>query len=74
MLLALILDSLTLPGKMVAGYLIVSTVVSVAALVDIFTSKFRGSNDKLIWSALVFFGSLMGAILYFLIGRNQKIK
>jgi len=70
----LILVSLTLPELLVAGYLLISTIVSVAALVDISTSKFRGSNDKLIWSALVLFGNLMGAVLYFFIGRKQKIK
>lgn len=59
---------------LVAGYLVVSTIVSIYALIDIFTGKFRGSNDKLIWSALVFLGNLPGAVLYFAVGRKQKIK
>lgn len=43
------------------------------ALVDILKSKFEG-DSKLIWVIVVVFLPIMGSILYFLIGRNQKIK
>jgi len=41
------------------------------ALVDILKSNFEG-NTKLIWVIVVIFLNIVGAILYFLIGRNQK--
>jgi len=43
------------------------------ALIDILKSKFEG-NNKIVWVLVVLFLNLIGAILYFTIGRNQKIK
>lgn len=43
------------------------------ALVDILKSKFE-ANNKIIWVIVVIFFPAIGTILYFLIGRNQKIK
>jgi len=45
---------------------------TILAVVDIRKGEFRG-NDKLIWLLVVLFMSIFGAILYFLIGREQKI-
>ncbi len=47
--------------------------IPVIALVDIVRSKFEG-NDKLIWVLIVLFLNIIGTILYFLVGRNQKIR
>ena len=43
------------------------------ALIDIVKSKFNG-NDKLVWVLVVLFFNLFGAIIYFVIGRKQKIR
>ncbi len=43
------------------------------AIVDIVRSKFEG-NMQLIWVIIVVFFNIFGTILYFIIGRNQKIK
>jgi hypothetical protein len=45
----------------------------VMALVDILISNFH-PNNKLIWVLVVIFTNIVGAFLYFLIGRNQKVK
>lgn len=42
------------------------------ALVDIVRSKFEG-NMQLIWVIIVIFFNILGALLYFIIGRNQKL-
>ena len=42
------------------------------ALVDILKNDFSGFN-KLIWLALVIFLPLIGVILYYFIGREQKM-
>jgi hypothetical protein len=47
--------------------------IPIVALVDIVKSKFEG-NTKLIWVIIVVFVNVLGAILYFTIGKNQKIK
>jgi len=43
------------------------------ALVDIIRNDFRGSNDKVVWVLLVLFVPLVGSVLYFLIGRTQRV-
>ena len=42
------------------------------ALVDIARNEFTG-NNKLIWTLIVLFGSIIGPLLYFAIGKNQKL-
>lgn len=42
------------------------------AIIDIVRSKFEG-NMQLIWVLIVIFFNVFGSILYFSIGRNQKI-
>lgn len=43
----------------------------VIALIDIVRSEFKG-NDKLVWILVVLFFNIIGSVLYFLIGRQQK--
>lgn len=43
------------------------------AITDIVRSEFTG-NNKLIWTLVVIFFNFFGVLLYFLIGRKQKIK
>ena len=42
------------------------------ALVDVVRSEFRGQNDKVIWVIVILFLNIIGAALYFFIGRNQR--
>ncbi|WP_238988397.1 PLD nuclease N-terminal domain-containing protein [Aureibaculum marinum] len=42
-------------------------------MVDILKSKFEG-NNKIVWIIVVIFLNVLGALLYFTIGRQQKIK
>ena len=44
----------------------------VSAFVDILKNNFK-KNNKLIWIIVVVMIPIIGAILYFMIGRNQKI-
>ncbi|NRD24908.1 PLDc_N domain-containing protein [Winogradskyella litoriviva] len=45
---------------------------TIIALVDILKSEFKG-NNKIVWILVVLFTNFFGAILYLLIGREQKI-
>ena len=47
-------------------------IIPIIALVDILRNEFNG-NDKLIWVLIILFLWIIGAILYFFIGRKQKI-
>ncbi len=44
----------------------------IVALVDILKSHFKG-NDKIIWVLVVIFFNFFGSIIYFLMGRKQRI-
>jgi len=48
-------------------------IIPIIALVDILKSEFTG-NNKLIWVLVILLSWIIGAILYFFIGRNQKIQ
>jgi len=52
--------------------IILPIVFVIWVLVDILKSEFKGSN-KLIWVIVVILLPLLGSILYFAIGRKQKI-
>ena len=54
-------------------FLLLILLFPILALIDILKSKFDGYN-KLIWVLVVVFTNAIGAILYFLIGKNQKIQ
>jgi uncharacterized membrane protein YhaH (DUF805 family) len=47
-------------------------ILTIMALIDILKSEFKG-NDKIVWVLVVLFFNLIGAILYFTIGKKQKI-
>ena len=53
--------------------LLLGIVPTIIALVDILKNKFE-ENNKIVWVLVVLFFNLIGAILYFTIGRNQRIK
>ena len=46
----------------------------VFALVDILRNNFKGDNEKMIWVMVVIFVPFLGTILYFIIGRQNRIK
>lgn len=53
--------------------LVLTTLLPVIALVDVIRSDFKGANDKVIWVIVILFLNLIGAVLYFFIGRNQRV-
>ena len=52
---------------------LIATILPIIAIIDILRSEFEG-NNKLIWVLIVVFMHIIGSILYFLIGTNQKIR
>ncbi|MDA3799025.1 MAG: DUF4190 domain-containing protein [Kiritimatiellae bacterium] len=43
-------------------------------LIDCLTKESPQGNDKIVWTLVVIFGSIIGAFLYFFIRRPQRIK
>lgn len=58
--------------SVILGVILVFLLLPLIAIVDIIRSKFEG-NLQLIWVIVIAFFNVFGAILYFIIGRNQKI-
>lgn len=58
---------------LILAVLLVGILPALIALIDILRSDFKG-NNKIIWILVVLFVNFFGAILYFLIGRYQKIE
>ncbi len=54
-------------------FVFVGVLPTIIALVDILKSEFKG-NNKIVWILVVLLANFFGAVLYFLIGREQKIK
>lgn len=52
---------------------LVMFVIPIIALVDILRNDFEG-NNKIIWVIVILLTWLLGAILYYFIGRQQKIE
>lgn len=48
-------------------------VLPIIALVDILKNEFEG-NNKLIWVIVILLSWFIGAVLYYFIGRKQKLK
>jgi len=55
-------------------FLGIPAILWIWAIVDILRSDFTDSTTKLIWLIVIVFLPVLGAILYLLIGRNQKVK
>ena len=45
---------------------------TIIALIDIARNEFSG-NNKIVWLLAVLLGNFLGALLYFIIGRKQKL-
>ena len=52
--------------------LILLVLLPIIALVDILKSEFRG-NNKIVWVLVTIFFPIFGSILYFVIGKKQKM-
>jgi len=55
-------------------FILLPSIFWIIALIDILKSDFRDTNDKIIWALVVIFLPVIGSILYFLIGKSQKIQ
>ncbi len=57
----------------IISFVFLGIIPTIIALIDILKNEFE-ENNKIIWVLVVLFFNLIGAILYFTIGRKQKIK
>ncbi|GAA4468151.1 hypothetical protein GCM10023189_52980 [Nibrella saemangeumensis] len=58
-------------GLLLLGLVIILPLI---AVIDVLRSKFRSDTDKIIWLLVILFLPFFGSILYFIIGRKQRIE
>lgn len=58
---------------MLLAFYVLPFVIVVVALVDIIRNEFDPNHNKLIWVIVVILIPVLGSILYYFIGRKQKI-
>jgi hypothetical protein len=57
---------------LILSILFVPVLLWLLALIDCLKSTFNG-NDKLIWVVVILFFPVLGPLLYFIIGRRQRV-
>ncbi|HRJ28772.1 MAG TPA: PLDc N-terminal domain-containing protein [Cyclobacteriaceae bacterium] len=69
--------ALSMPGGMEWIIILVafslSLILPILAISDIIKGDFRNPNDKLIWILVVLFMPIVGSMIYFWVGKGQKI-
>ena len=53
--------------------LIIPGILWIIALIDVLRSDFKDSINKLIWVIVILLFPIVGALIYFVLGRSQKI-
>lgn len=56
----------------IMAILATAVILPLVALIDIVKSNFKDSTTKLIWVLIVLFAPLLGTLIYFAVGRQQK--
>jgi hypothetical protein len=51
----------------------IPTILWIWALIDVLRSNFKDSTSKIVWLIAVIFVPFLGAILYLLFGRRQRV-
>jgi hypothetical protein len=54
-------------------FILMPFVLFIWALADILKSEFKDSNNRIVWLIFVLLVPMVGAILYLVIGRKQKV-
>lgn len=62
-----------MPGTPEWIFLIVMGFIHISAIFDIMNNSFRGMNAKWVWCAIVVFIPFFGPLLYYWIGREQRV-
>lgn len=72
------MNSVSMPGGpellVILFIVLIPGILWIWALIDIIRSEFADSTNKIIWVLVIIFLPVIGALLYLLIGRGQKLK
>lgn len=54
-------------------FYVIPILIVVSALVDVLRNEFDPHQNKLIWVIVIILVPVLGSILYWVIGRNQRV-
>ena len=54
--------------------LLIPAVIWLWAIIDLLRSDFSNGINKIVWAIIIIFVPFLGAILYLILGRSQKLK
>ena len=75
MMLAMMLDLIAIPLFLVCGLLALAAIAFwIWMLVDCLMNEPSEGNDKLVWAMVILFAHGLGAIIYFLARRPNRIE
>lgn len=57
---------------LILSIVFLGVIATIIALIDIVRNEFSG-NNKMVWVLVVLLANFLGALLYFVIGRKQKL-
>jgi hypothetical protein len=60
-------------GSLELLIIFIPAILWIWALIDVLRSEFRDGSTKVVWLIAIIFVPFLGAILYFSIGRRQKV-
>ena len=55
-------------------FYVIPVLIVLSALVDVLRNEFDPHQNKLIWVIVIILVPVLGSILYWVIGRNQRVK
>lgn len=59
---------------MLLAFYVIPFLIVAATLIDIIRNEFDPSQNKLIWVIVVILLPVVGSIIYYFIGRKQKVE
>lgn len=57
---------------LILSIVFLGVIATIMALIDIVRNEFSG-NNKMVWVLVVLLANFLGVLLYFVIGRKQKL-
>lgn len=55
-------------------FYVIPVLIVLSALVDVLRNEFDPHQNKLIWVIVIILVPVLGSILYWVIGRNQRVR
>ena len=68
--------AISLPGgpEILLILFLIMVALPFMAIIDLVKSNFKDGTTKLIWLLIIIFAPILGSLIYFAVGKNQKVE